>query len=434
MRSVETEHDEGGAMTLKPAGPIRRRAILVAAARALRTRWTPRRFVPKSPSVVGVLLALLLVPPASHAVESPSSEFIRGYASAVLERAESERDFSIEVREDVLRIDFETKPRSPLDTILRALVRIDGVAEAEILINGKLAAQSASPEEPVAAIVDSGADPSDEKDSEEGDDRLAGESPDDSDAWDIFPLGELFEPLIADPRWPHFSASHLWYLSDDELERVGSATFGESFSFVRSPHLPSGRWEFGLQAGVFSVFDLEASSSDLVNADYLVGLTAAHHLGDITSMLRIYHQSSHLGDEYLLRNRVNRVNLSFEVIDLLVSYEPLQWLRLYGGGGVMIHREPALDRGILQMGIEFESPVALFGGYIRPVLGSDLQFREESDWHEDVSVRGGAQIEHPFLRRARLQVLGEFYSGRSPNGQFYDRRIETIGLGIHLGI
>ena len=57
-----------------------------------------------------------------------------------------------------------------------------------------------------------------------------------------------------------------------------------------------------------------------------------HHIGDFTWLVRVYHQSSHLGDEYLLRNRVDRVNLSFEVVDALVSYDPFEWLRLYGAG------------------------------------------------------------------------------------------------------
>jgi hypothetical protein len=369
-----------------------------------------------------------------------SPEFIRGYATAVLERAHSQVDFYVRVVGPELSVDFETKPDVPYDTILRGLLAIDGVEHAKIRVGGVLAMELRSPAMSVGSTdVPSPSTPNAigavTSETEESDE--PGVQPvltNTKERWEVFSFGELFEPLLADPRWPHFSASHLWYLSDDELERVGSATFGESFSFLRSPRGPSGQWEFGLQAGVFSVFDLEASSSDLVNADYLVGLTATHHLGDFTSMLRIYHQSSHLGDEFLLRNRVDRINLSFEVLDLLVSYDPWQWLRLYGGGGVIVHREPALDRGILQAGLELESPVAFAGGYLRPILASDFQFREESDWHEDVSVRGGVQIEHPFLRRTRLQILAEFYSGRSPNGQFYDRRIETIGLGIHLGI
>ena len=119
---------------------------------------------------------------------------------------------------------------------------------------------------------------------------------------------------------------------------------------------------------------------------------------------------------------------------MLVSYDPWQWLRLYGGGGVLVHREPALDRGILQTGIELHSPQAFVSGFLRPIAAADFQFRQESDWKQDVSIRSGIQIEHPFLRRTQLQLLVEFYSGRSPNGQFYDRRIETIGIGLYLAI
>lgn len=386
-----------------------------------------------------IACALLWVAQASNAHgDATDPEFIRGYATAVLERAQSQHDFRVEVHGARLRVDFATKPDVPFDKLLRGLLEIEGVAQAQIFVAKTLVMErSRAPRSialsPTATPLDGTIDEAPRAESPDED--VPTESPQtESNGWDVFSFEELFKPLIADPRWPRFSVTHQWYLSDDELERVGSATFGESFSFVRSPRGPLGQWEFGLQAGVFSVFDLEASSSDLVNSDFLVGLTATHHLGDFTTMLRIYHQSSHLGDEFLLRNRVNRINLSFEVLDLLLAYEPLQWLRIYGGGGVMIHREPALDRGILQAGLEIESPVALAGGYVRPVFGSDFQFREESDWREDISVRAGAQIEHPFLRRTRFQILAEFYSGRSPNGQFYDRRIETIGIGVYLGI
>jgi hypothetical protein len=195
-----------------------------------------------------------------------------------------------------------------------------------------------------------------------------------------------------------------------------------------------GRWEFGIQGGVFSIFDLDSSSFDLINSDFVGGVTASYARGPFSTMLRFFHQSSHLGDEYLLRTQINRVNLSFEALDLLVSYERWQWLRLYGGGGVLVHREPALDRGMLEAGIELHSPKAFVAGFLRPVAAADFQFRQESDWKEDVSVRTGVQIEHPFLHRMRVQLLAEFYSGRSPNGQFYDRRITTIGIGLYLAI
>jgi hypothetical protein len=32
----------------------------------------------------------------------------------------------------------------------------------------------------------------------------------------------------------------------------------------------------------------------------------------------------------------------------------------------------------------------------------------------------------------RLQILSQYFRGNSPNGQFFDRRIEYAGVGAHL--
>ena len=373
------------------------------------------------------LLWLLLAPTSALAVTPTDPAFIVGYATAALARNDLLEPFEVDFEAGTLMVFFDRTPDVPFDAMIRQMIEIEGVDQAQIYVAGRLVASVRAPSGARAVPSPTGASESESQDGEET------ASPSDYRGYDFFLLKEMFDPLLADPRWPHFSASHLWFLGDDdELERVGAANFGETFVFVRSPKEDWGRWEFGFQAGVFSVFDLEASSADLVNSDFLVGLTFTHHIADLTVMARIYHQSSHLGDEFLLRNRVDRVNLSFEVLDLLASFEPTQWLRLYGGGGVIVHREPALDRGILQTGVELSSPVAFAAGYLRPVAGADLQFRQESDWKTDASVRAGVQIEHPFLRRSLLRILGEFYSGRSPNGQFYERRIKTVGLGVHL--
>jgi Protein of unknown function (DUF1207) len=49
-----------------------------------------------------------------------------------------------------------------------------------------------------------------------------------------FTRGSLFEPLIADPRWPHFSVAYQNYLGDQELNNVASVTFGESIALYRN--------------------------------------------------------------------------------------------------------------------------------------------------------------------------------------------------------
>jgi hypothetical protein len=246
----------------------------------------------------------------------------------------------------------------------------------------------------------------------------------------LLPGGVLFKPLIADPRWPHFAGALQRYTGDRQLKDVGAVSFGESFSFYRD-RVGTGWWEVGVHAGVFAVFDLNERSFDLVNADYLVGIPLTYRLGDFSALLRVFHQSSHLGDEFLLRTRSNRVNLSYESVDFKLSYEVAEILRLYGGGGYLFHQEPSnLDPLSAQYGIELTSPWPAADARWRPIAAVDVQHREENDWSADLSVRAGIQIEG-VLHTRKVQFLFEYFNGHSPNGQFYRDRVNYFGIGTH---
>jgi hypothetical protein len=47
-----------------------------------------------------------------------------------------------------------------------------------------------------------------------------------------------------------------------------------------------------------------------------------------------------------------------------------------------------------------------------------------------VSARAGIEIEGVLPTR-RLQILLEYFSGHSPNGQFYKDKVQYFGLGTH---
>ncbi|MGE5546802.1 MAG: DUF1207 domain-containing protein [Solirubrobacterales bacterium] len=247
----------------------------------------------------------------------------------------------------------------------------------------------------------------------------------------VLPRQALFDPLIADPRWTHFSATWQYWGGDSGLQNVGAASLGHDFSFYQAP-LGEGRWDFGLQAGVFAIFDLDAASKDLVNADYWVGIPLSYRQGPWQGRVRLYHQSSHLGDEYLLRVRPQRINLSYEAVDLKISRTFVgDAVRLYGGVGWMFDRDPSdLDPWMGQVGVELRSPWSLADG-VRPILAVDLQSAEESHWQIDSSVRAGVELENLRDSGYRLMLLLEYFHGRNPNGQFYDTTIDTWGIGIH---
>lgn len=247
------------------------------------------------------------------------------------------------------------------------------------------------------------------------------------------PQGRLFDPLIADPRWPHFSITYQYYIDNEELESVGATSFGETLNLYSGNAFYAGCWQIGIQAAVFAIFDLDAESKDLINADYWVGIPISYRKGNFSSLFRIFHQSSHLGDEYLLRKRVDRVNLSYESLDLKLSYDINNIYRVYAGSGFLFNQDPSdIDKWSAQSGFELKSPKTYLSGLLRPIAGIDLKAWEENDWSIDVSSRIGFQMEGKKTAWQKLQIMLEYLKGHSPNGQFFERSIEFIGIGTHL--
>ena len=113
----------------------------------------------------------------------------------------------------------------------------------------------------------------------------------------MLPRSNLFEPLMADPRWPRFSAAYRYYTDDPDVDHAGAVSFGETFSLYRNS-LFGGRWEVGFQAAVFSVFDMNSDSLDLVNADYWVGIPVSYRIGDFSILGRL------LSPEFPSRRRI----------------------------------------------------------------------------------------------------------------------------------
>ncbi|MBI4183456.1 MAG: DUF1207 domain-containing protein [Proteobacteria bacterium] len=372
-------------------------------------------------ALAAVALAVLAPLAARAAIPERSDAFLRGYVTAVLERELRVASAGVRVEAGVVTVPAAGLAEVSPETLVAALAGIEGVRR---VVLAPKAASAAPPEPPAAPGLGAGAAqaaPADEGAAR----RPAPEA-------GILPRGRLFAPVLADPRWPHFSAAYHAYMGDSELDNVAATSFGETFALVRGAG-DGGAWELGVQAGVFAIFDLDAASKDLVNADYLVGFPLTYRRGPLSALVRLFHQSSHLGDEYLLRNRVHRVNLSYEAVNALLSYDLAGGWRLYGGGGALLHREPSdLERLSVQFGVEYRSPETLLGGRLRPIAAFDLQSRQESGWRADLAARAGVQVEAREGGTQQVQVTADYFNGRNPNGQFYERTIEYLGLGVHV--
>ena len=256
------------------------------------------------------------------------------------------------------------------------------------------------------------------------------------------PRGDVFCPLIADPKAIRSFVSYQRGDEADFARDIVAVGIGDQFGSFRvaGKRLGDG-FQLGLAAAVFAQFDVNTSSSDLLNADYLIGLPLSFRHGGFSSRLRVYHQSSHLGDEFLLReDPPERENLSFESADLLLSQD-IGALRGYAGGEYFFHREPqSLPKKLLHGGVELRPRASATLGtlaLVRMIAAADVKAVSDTTWRFGVSLRAGLEIGRPReteLSGRRWSFLFEYYDGPSPYGQFHRSDLRLMGLGIHFSL
>jgi len=163
-----------------------------------------------------------------------------------------------------------------------------------------------------------------------------------------------------------------------------------------------------------------------------------YRYGGFSGRARVYHQSSHLGDEFVLRSRIPRENFSFEAAEVILSYD-LGPGRVYAGGEYLLHSIPSdMESWILHGGLELRQkngaiPLGDFAS-ARFVAAGDVKSVEDLDWEVAVSAVAGLEFSRPHEgghAMRRWSVLGHYYTGPSPYGQFFHSDVTYYGAGLH---
>jgi len=246
-----------------------------------------------------------------------------------------------------------------------------------------------------------------------------------------FPEGDVFRPLVADPIEPRFFFSVVQMDVGDQNVTVAPVGAGVNFGLYRWPGERAGDgWQLGIFGAVASQFNLDSSSDDLINTDFRVGIPLSYRRGAFSGRARVFHQSSHLGDEFLLEGPdTPRVNLSVEIFDLVLAWEHAGW-RPYAGFAYVFRRDPDdLKKTGFQLGVDYVgTKQILFGG--RLVGGVDYRPMEETDWRGGLSAKVGLEFGRPSPNRRGVTALLEYFDGSAPFGQFYHDTVTYYGASL----
>lgn len=254
---------------------------------------------------------------------------------------------------------------------------------------------------------------------------------------EFLPKGHLFEPIVLDPLEAQTYGSVLpgyWTEGKKYAGSIVPFAFGFAKPFYRRTTDAGHASEWVLDLASFTQFEAYYDSKagkarrQIMNNDYKISIIYNLRRGDNNYRFRVYHLSSHLGDDYIYRNQItapspNSVN--YELLDVTYSRTVSDW-RLYGGAGVVLRKTDERKPLSAQLGAFYKKPSA---NAARLVGGVDVKFWQQTNFRP--GVHGGIGIE---LGRTQnnLTFLLEGYSGFRPYSQYEDQQTSWIGVGVYL--
>jgi hypothetical protein len=259
----------------------------------------------------------------------------------------------------------------------------------------------------------------------------------------------LFQPLVADPRDPTNSMAYRF--GDRVIGRtVAAVSIGDDFPIYRWKDVFKwhGDLQIGIEGAVWAVFNYcnlpktdSGDFSELVNADYMFCIPVTFAFDKWSFRGRLYHISSHLGDEFICNNPEYvqlRVNPSYEAIDFFTSYQFSQSLRVYGGPGVIVHSDKTFKMKPLyiQYGIEVRllgQKMLNQGLYGTPFLACHIDNYQQRDWNLDATFMLGYEFSKLQGVGRRARVFLEYHQGYSWEGQFFNKKTRYGEFGFSWG-
>lgn len=258
-----------------------------------------------------------------------------------------------------------------------------------------------------------------------------------SDKLTFFPRQVWFKPLLFDPAAAQSSASLLRFQQKNNasLKVYSPVNLGFQKMVLHLQTGPEKGWEAGIEFGIHSQFSIvstpTAPMGGLDNTDYIIAGVVHYKHGHMVERFSLFHQSSHLGDDYLIRNNIvdpNNRTQNYEQIGYLRSIQ-LARTRWYYGVGLNISPNTVRKRRLLQSGVEYEKPLR-DSDAIQFVYGADLKFYEQNDYRPNVKFGTGIRFTRDSL--SGLTFLMEYYNGHLPYSTLEYQMVSWVGIGVYL--
>ncbi|MHB8973555.1 MAG: DUF1207 domain-containing protein [Pirellulaceae bacterium] len=245
--------------------------------------------------------------------------------------------------------------------------------------------------------------------------------------WQPLPNDLIYKSYLAGIKEPRSGTTLTSVENDGRLwegilgARVGLLRYGD-----HDPMLPQG---FQIDAEGAASVRLDVDQDvDVRATDYRVGIPFTYGSGIHQWKFAFYHMSSHLGDEFVLRNMgYPRLNWSRNALVLGYSIYMTETLRLYSEAGWAFSSEIS-EPWEFQFGMDW-APNAPTGFRGAPFFAINGHLRQEVNYGGNLTVVTGWSWMSDRDRHL-LRLGAQYYNGSNSQYSFFSQFEETFGLGM----
>jgi hypothetical protein len=247
----------------------------------------------------------------------------------------------------------------------------------------------------------------------------------------FFPDVLSFELPAASPRVAGF-AGRLIDLSRGEsqfgAEREADVAVGETFPVIALRRGPR-PLTLGFGVEVYGRFSLDDSKSSMISNDWTVGFDLYQVRNDWIFALQLYHESSHLGDEYAATFDASRIDWTREVATGWIGYRPGKWRFMVGASRVLVD-ELKLSPWMAGLGVDYRGRgLPLIGQRLAPLAAVYLEGASATDWRISNTLKLGLVLTG--ARSGREMTLSLLrHDGLSSQRQFFRNESRYFGMEI----
>ncbi len=254
------------------------------------------------------------------------------------------------------------------------------------------------------------------------------------------PKGNLFPTLRFDYRESQFSGGLYGFHNSGQWENRAFAIFSAGIrrNIVRWHHQNNRSSELGIDACVFPQFIFEKPFETLkvifFNLDFKFGLQYQYQINEHWRLRgRFYHVSAHLGDDYIIKNKIEHYAVNRRIYEML-DFSGV-WVKsplmLYGTLGCIVHATYEQPPIFIQAGGQWNKASKKLS-WFQWIVGIDIRCEQVNGFRPCVHTGAGLVLGKP--DHFPITVMLDYYNGNLPYSLYNEVFIQWLGASLYFDV